>query len=391
MQKKQAILTCVLFLSVLFGGALLFWILPDRTFSEEENRSPRTLPTWSGERFLSGKYADEINEYYADQFPMRDFLVGWKGITEVALGKGGNNGVILGADGQLAKRLFDIRMSSGEVLSDIDAIDLSQVRKAADGINRAAEALDVPMITLLPGRTVDVVSGALFYPALYGDAMLKMLRESLGDACGYLDLVPEYRERCDRGESVYYKTDHHWTTRGAYLAYAEVMRSLGKGSEILPEDVFEKRTVSDSFYGTTWSAGGMKFVKPDEIEVWYRGNEDSFSVTADGKLLDGFYSEKYLEKKDQYSFFLDGTHDVVTIQKKDGEVRPRLLILKDSFANSLAPFLAQHFDLVLLNLSSARSDYTDLGALVQEYDADAVLIVYTLGNVISTDVMNRLH
>lgn len=391
MQKKQSVLTCVLFLTVLFGGALLFWILPDRTFSEEENRSLRTVPVWSRERFLSGKYAEEINEYYADQFPMRDFLVGWKGITELALGKGGNNGVVLGDDGQLAKRLFDIRMAAGTVLSDMDAIDLFQIRKAAEGINRAADAVQVPMVTLLPGRTVDVVSGALSYPSLYGDAMLETLRASLGEKCGYLDTVPAYRERHAVGESVYYRTDHHWTTRGAYLSYAEVMRALGRGTELLPEDAFTKKTVSDHFYGTTWSAGGMKFVEPDKIEVWYRGNEDSFEVIADGRELDGFYSTKYLEKKDQYSFFLDGTHDVVTIRKKDGESRQRLLILKDSFANSMVPFLAQHFDLVLLNLSSARSDYTDLGALTKEYDADAVLMVYTLGNVISTDVMNRLH
>ena len=105
--------------------------------------------------------------------------------------------------------------------------------------------------------------------------------------------------------------------------------------------------------------------------------------------MSGFYSDSYLEKKDQYSFFLDGTHDVVTI-KKEGEARPTLLILKDSFANSMAPFLAQHFDLVLLNLSS-RKDFTNITALAEEYGADRALIVYTVENVVTADKLSKLR
>ena len=106
--------------------------------------------------------------------------------------------------------------------------------------------------------------------------------------------------------------------------------------------------------------------------------------------MEGLYSYSYLEKKDKYSVFLDGTHDVVTITK-EGEDRPTLLLLKDSFANSLAPFLAQHFDLVLLNLSSTRNDYTNLSERVAEYGADRALLVYTLENVITADKLSRLR
>ena len=83
--------------------------------------------------------------------------------------------------------------------------------------------------------------------------------------------------------------------------------------------------------------------------------------------------------------FLDGTHDVVTVTKKTAQARPRLLLIKDSFANSMAPFLAQHFDLVLLNLSSARTDFTDVTALAQEYDADVVMLVYTVENMVTAN------
>ena len=160
---------------------------------------------------------------------------------------------------------------------------------------------------------------------------------------------------------------------------------------ILSADRFVKKTVSNIFYGTLWSAGGMKWVAPDSVEVWYLGNEEDFLVVADGKELDGLYNPKWLSKKDHYSIFLDGTHDVVTITRKDGVARPTLLLIKDSFANSVAPFLAQHFDLVLLNLSSTRRDFTDLSSLAQDYDADRVLLIYSIENMITADKLCRLR
>ena len=162
-------------------------------------------------------------------------------------------------------------------------------------------------------------------------------------------------------------------------------------AEILPIERFERQTVSDSFYGTAWSEAGMKFVKPDSVELWYLGNENEFTVTADGKELDGFYSMGYLDRKDKYSTFLDGTHDVVTVQKRDGEDRPTLLLLKDSFANAMAPFLAQHFDLVLLNLSSVRNDFTNVTRYVEEYQADRVLLLYTVENAVTANKLTKLR
>jgi AraC-like DNA-binding protein len=55
---------------------------------------------------MSGAYASDINDYFADQFPMRDLLVSWKADAELVLGKGENDGILLGKNGQLAKRFF---------------------------------------------------------------------------------------------------------------------------------------------------------------------------------------------------------------------------------------------------------------------------------------------
>jgi len=393
MKQKTNLVTVILFLTLLFGFSIAFLLTPDRAFSEQENRSLQPLPHFSAEAFLSGDLADDVNDYFADQFPMRDYLVGWKGILELVIGKGENNGILLGRGGQLAKRSFEIKTADGHTHSvKLDTFDPVLIDSATDGINRAAKSLEIPFTVLLTGRTIDIAASAFDYPTEQSDALLARIYGGIDANVQAIDTVPMLRACYERGEYVYYKTDHHWTTRGAYYAYAEIMRAYGMESALLPIDAFDRQTVSTSFFGTAWSAAGMKFVRPDSVEIWYAGNESEFEVVADGEVLaGGLYNLDYLSKKDPYSTFLDGTHDVVTVRKRGGGDRPTLLILKDSFANAAAPFLAQHFDLVLCNLSSTRQDYTNVTELAAEYGADRVLLLYTVENLVTANKLARLR
>ena len=389
--KRLDQLTSTLFLLVVFGLAVLFWAIPDRAFSVQENRSLQTAPTLSLENLTSGKLLEDVNAYFSDQFPMRDLWVGVKGGAEMALGRGENNGILLGSSGALARRRFSMKTADGERMVASDVYNPTHVRNSCEGINRTEENLDIPFLVMLTGRNVDVVGSAFDYPRDMSDALQAEIAGALSQKAQTVDTIPLLSGRAEVGEYVYYKTDHHWTTLGAYYAYEETMKAMGRAEETLPMDAFERKTVSTDFYGSLWSAAGMRWVSPDAVEFWTYGNEDEFSVVADGRELDGFYNTKWLSKKDHYSAFLDGTHDVVTITRQDGAPRERLLLVKDSFANALAPFLAQHFDLVLLNLSSTRQDYTNVSALAMEYDADAVLLVYTIENLLTADKLCRLN
>ena len=392
MKHRHCIAIVVSFVLLLYCIAIAFWGIPDKSFSEQENHALQTLPRLDAEKLFSGELASLYNDYFADQFPLRNTLVAVKGTLELISGKGENNGILFGKNGQLAKRLFSMARADGEAATDSDVVDLVHLQNAARGINCAAQNADVPFLALLTGRTVDVASSAFFYPSDSSNAMLETLRQSVEGDVVYLDIVPDYRARYENGEYVYYRTDHHWTTLGAYYAYCDIMKGFGMESNIIPAQKFQKETVSNNFYGTFAAASGFHFVKPDSIELWLLGNEDAFLVTADDRTLaGGLYNKVYLNGNDQYSVFLDGTHDVVTVTRKDGQKRPTLAIFKDSFANAVAPFLAQHFDLVLYNLSSPRTDYTDITTYSRACRADAVLVLYTLGNVLETDKMNRLR
>ena len=392
MKHRHSIVIVVNFVLLLCVFAIGFWLIPDKVFSARENRALQTLPRMDAQTLLSGELSSSFNDYYADQFPARDLLVSFKGALELLGTKGENNGILLGKNGQLAKRLFATARANGDNATDSDVLDFNHIQNAADGINRAAENVSIPFAVFLTGRTVDVAASAFLYPSEDSDQMLQILRKNVNENVKYLDLVSAYRARYESGEYVYYRTDHHWTTLGAYYAYCDILRAFGMENDVIPAETFQKETVSTEFWGTFAAASGFHFGKPDSIELWLLGNEDSFLVTADGRTLDGgLYNRAHLDGNDKYSVFLDGTHDVVTVTKKDGENRQTLAIFKDSFANAVAPFLAQHFDLVLYNLSSPRTDYTDVTAYTKASDADAALVLYTLGNVIETDKINRLR
>lgn len=390
MQKRAHFYTVALFLALLGVFALAFWILPDRDFSEQENRGLQGMPRPNGAAILSGKFADAVNDYFADQFPMRDSLVALKGLCELARGTGENDGILLGRDGHLARGRFGMRTADGEILSDTDYFDPARVRLAAEALSSLGERLDCPFTVMAVGRAIDVCAASFSYPSCLSDRLLRTFDDPLADGLSRVDVTRLLRERHEAGEAVYYRTDHHWTTLGAYYAYAALMREMGRESEILPAKRFQICTV-DGFYGTAWSAGGMKFVAPDVLEIWTAGDEGDYCVVADGRELDGFYSEGYLARKDKYSVFLDGTHDVVTVTRRDGAPRERLLILRDSYAAAIAPFLARHFDLVLLNLSSTRTDFRDLSGAVEEYGADRAVLIYGMENILTADRVTGLH
>lgn len=382
--RRTDIATVALFLAVLFGLSAAFVILPDRTHSDNENRDLQTLPQADIGSVLDGSFSSDINTYFADQFPLRDMFVGIKAAFELALCKGENNGVMLGAGSTLAVRDFTVYQSRLLSTPDMDRYYTETVRKQLAILNDYALSSDIPVYAVLPPRTVDVASESFMYPSTVSESLMAetaVLSEEI--------FVPVYdmlKDKYDSGEYVMYRTDHHWTTLGAYYAYCGIMEHIGMGDSVIPKEDFTVSATS-GFYGTSWSKSGFRFVPGDTIELWYFGNEDEFTTNTGDGSFSGFYNTDWLSEKDKYSVFIDGTHSVTTVKKSGGEPRETLLVAKDSFADSLVPFLAQHFDLVIVNLAGRM---TDLTAYAAEYSADRVLIVWNFENLITTGTIGNL-
>lgn len=263
------------------------------------------------------------------------------------------------------------------------------IRALRDSLEEAGRQFALVM----PPRTVDVASSAFRYPADHSEALLADVSRLFAD-CNYVDLAGDMKARYDAGEYVYYKTDHHWTTLGAYYAYCAIMEQYGL--EPYPLESFTREQVSDAFYGTTYSKGGFKFIAPDEMEFFHHDTltPDLFKTTVyNGKLevtfeSEAFYDRSFLTKKDKYSAFLSGTNTLTTVERTDGVERPKMILIKDSFANSLAPFLALHFDLEIVNMNdylTARSHIAENAA-----DAEYVLVVYNLDNLLAAPKFNSI-
>ena len=395
MNKKINLTITVLFLVFLFGFGIAFWVIPDADFSPEENRPLQTFPTVSADNWLDGKVSSQLITYYSDQFPLRSGFVGLHALSELGLGRGESNGVLIGKGGQLAVRRFDAYLNRFERLEDTDYYSSAHVDRGLAslvGLHQTLQERDIPLCVVLAPRTIDVTIGDFSYPSTISDGLDATIQDTMqAGGVNSVELMAAFRGLHEEGEYVYYRTDHHWTTKGAYVAYTAVMESWGMGDEVLPESYFTVREISD-FYGTTYSRSGLFFIPPDTLEIWEAPDDSRYTVyevngeTAKTVIESGFISEKYLSEKDKYGAFLDGTHRALFIVDKEaaarGEDRPRLLLARDSFANSMVPFLARHFDICMVNLTGGMTNLTEL---CETYDCQRVLVVCNRENLIASD------
>lgn len=388
--KKENIITTSVFVLIIFFFAITFWVQKDITFSEQENRVLQTLPEFTLEKFISGEFSKEINVYFADQFPFRDTFVGAKGVAETILLKRENNGVVLLKNGGVAVRnMYPIENGTIDFYNEEKMTAIGKiVKQFSDELTKNG----IESAILLPPRSIDVKSHELpnMFPIYRTQSAYNILSEQLKDST-YIELLDWYRNADMNGEYVYFSTDHHWTVRGAYYAYEKIMQSFGMDYYSIND--FEFEMASDEFYGTTWSRSGFKFVEPDELFFAHLKGEDEskYTVTVHDATytkgsFTGFYDRDYLETKDKYSAFISGSNTYTTITK-EGEERETLLLIKDSFGHAIAPFLALHFNLEIVDLNYNAS----INNYFTKLDIDKVVVVYNMENVISTDNLGKLR
>lgn len=374
-RAADIILLALLTVAIAVFGILIF-ILPQSEFSEDENRGLTTFPDFSIKALVDGSYTSDIGKFYSDQFPARRFFVELKAVSELAQLKMQNNSVIPGQNGTLVKRQ--------------EYTDYSYVRDNMEAIEKFRQALaedNIPVTLAVAPRSVDVLSHTL-HP-IYGDSRSAAVWDVL---CEYDPDATQLRDAlttaAKSGEYVWYKTDHHWTTAGAYMVYAMLGEQLGYTPK--PLSYFTPETVSEEFYGTTYSSSGLYSTAPDTMQYFRFEGDESFVVEnmLTGTKLDGFYDTTLLDTKDKYSSFIGGNNAHVRVYDTAATAdKPTLILVKDSFAHSLVPFLAIHFDLEIIDL---RSYVGSVAALARETQACGVLVLNGADNLAISDTLTLL-
>ena len=369
MSKKYSVFITALFCAFIFGFGIAHFILPDREFSDQENRSLTSMSKLKQysefEHLRSGKFMEIFEKYISDQFPLRDQWIQLKALSERALGKQENNNVYFGTDWQTLFAHFT---------PPADLADrMGYVNKLADNLNVPVYFSMVPdksyvWASLLPANAPHVDDG-------WTNEMAKSLA---GERLHYIDLYGALS-----GDDVFYRTDHHWTTMGAYQGYLALAEAMNGTFSVLD---YKPTLVSDSFYGTTYSSSGAGWIKPDEMYTWVPegGMNGNITVTRypEGSPIKGsLYDLSKLAVKDKYSMFLGGNQPLCIIRNPDGK-NGRLLVIRDSYSDSLAPFLALDYQEVYL--FDLRYNNMQLKQYVASNGIDQVLVLYSAFNF-STD------
>ncbi|MBQ2061275.1 MAG: hypothetical protein II458_01195 [Oscillospiraceae bacterium] len=342
---------------ILLGLSLATLLLPDRTFSPNENRYLQQSPRLTADRVLSGKFSEETEKYESDQIALRDFWMGTASWFRRLAGKQDLGGVYLGKDGYYFARLTEDEFEQKQYEKN-----LRSVRAFFDG---CADGVDCRM---LPAPTPAEVLGDLL-PAnapMY-DAALR--HEQLTQAVG-ADRVIDVHDALSAVDQPYYRTDHHWTTEGARAAYEVWCTATGHALREMP-----LTAVTDSFRGTLYS----KVLLPDSARdtISLPENATVRSVDCDGTVTDSLYDRSKLAEKDQYAVFFGGNYGRVTI-RTGVENGKTLLMVKDSFANAFVPFLTEDYEtIIMLDLRYYAESVWDLMA---EENVTDVLVLYELSN-----------
>lgn len=361
---------------------LLFFLMPKTYFSDTERRRLQEEPEFNARTVFSGKFEDAAEEYMSDHFPFRLFFVGLNSYADLAQGRTLINEVYVG------KNWWFMQEPVEE-----DAENLSRNMRAMRNLK---ESLNIPASVLAVPSTGYIMAGELPDVHLpYEDekiraAALETLDEGrIADRVNWIDVVPAL-SGASRSEQVYYRTDHHWTTSGAYEAY--LVWAEQHGYPAPPRDAFSVQAY-DGFLGTTYAKVLLWGAKPDEVEIWqYPMQMRVECMDADKGMVpvvsDTFYDMEQLEGYDPYAVFFGGNHSVVRIINEAEDAAERLLVIKDSYANCLVPFLARHYkEIVMIDPRYYRGMDEFLAS---EQPFDELLFVYGIQQLVRDEELGQI-
>ena len=368
MKKPYDFLVTAVFVLFLAGMGAVSLFSPDRSFSELENRNLRPVPELTAGRFTSGRYMLEAEEYVSDQIVLRDGWVALKALGEKITGKQENNGIYFAAGDTLIRR--------------IDEPDPEILTKNIETMNAFLAETDVPVFFGLIPSAADIWRDRL--PAGAPTADEKRWIEQI---CGRVeapavDLTAALQSHS--AEEIYYRTDHHWTSLGAFYGANAIFEAADL--PILRLDDYERQTVSGDFLGTNYSSACAWWTEPDTMEAYVKEDGKTVTWNFTGREEPGsLYAPERLGTKNQYAYFLGGNQPLCVIrsQAKGG----KLLVLRDSYADCLAPFLSERFGEV--HLFDLRYNRLSPADYIREQGIDTVLILYSFETFTGEQIVMR--
>lgn len=374
---SKNIISGICFLAIMEGAFVLNAFLPDKSFSENENRMLQEFPKLDSEQYLDGRFENRFTNYANDQFVFRDGLIKIKTSFDMARGVVESNGVYRGDDNYLFEET--VKPTKRRIEKDEETLRIFRQKNPT-----------LKMHFLLAPTAANILADKLPFGVemadqnAYMDEFLDNISES-----GYnvIDVRDQFRAVKDDVQ-LYYRTDHHWTSDGAYEAYKTLIPALGfkKVRE------FEPVVVKNDFKGTLYSNSGFTNGMSDEIKIYTPVKKKYFRNSSidfqdDSENTTEFYQLDNLKEKDAYSVFGGSNHPIYTIKTpvKSGK---KLLVIKDSYANCMIPLLTQYYrEIVVVD---PRYYFESLSDLIQVENISDVLFLYNANTFFGDDNMSMM-
>lgn len=355
---------------VLFGGALINILAPKRTQIELENRKAAQFPALSVDGLLDGSWQTSFANWMQDQFLLRDQWINTQRATdEIVFQKVEEGGILLGKDHWMFTKLFTVDESTQKQLDK----NIQAVSDFAAKYPGKVTFLLAPSASVIYPENLPV--GA---PMVNEDAMLDEIFSQIGQNADVLDLRDTFT--ANKQDYLYFKTDHHWTPNGAYLAYQQFCAL--KGLEPFDRSAHESVVVED-FQGTHYSATRLWNVENDSITYYPLDNPMTiYRITGEAQYeaetTENLINTEKFETRDKYAAFLDGNNGYSVIE---GNGTGSILVVKDSYANSFIPYLTENY--AKIGVIDFRNFKYGLDSTIEKEGYDQILILYNFQTFIA--------
>lgn len=372
--KKIMIVFFALFLIAMPILTFIYMPKEAKPFSENENKYLAGFPSLSLKTYKNGTFMTDFDDWLSDRFFARENWIVFKNKTDMAIGKDEINGVFIRNNMMM------------QVWKDYDEELLQKNIKAINKFIENHPGID-PYFMLVPNAQ-EIYSDDLPNHAVVGSQkeFIDNFYDSLTGFNGTIDVYSALAEAKKEDSYIYYRTDHHWTSYGAYLGYKSASEMLNYTPKEL--DDFSVEHASNEFRGTLFSKTLDFDVTPDTIDYYtLKENEPKVKVSvyesynnATGNVkyteYDSMYFREFLNVKDKYSSFLGQNSPIVTVESDLANNDRSLLIIKDSYAHSIVPFLAKEYSKI--TMIDLRYINSDLQLFVSLEDYDQLLFLYNV-------------
>ena len=359
---KNKVLCIIVLLSIfVLTAGLLF--LPKKEYSAQENRYLESFPEITLESVVDGSFMQDFETYLSDHFPFRDVFMTIQSRYQRLLGRNQIGEIYIGRDGYYIEEYKEPQ-------------NTARIMSVFSGLEKKVTSADVTFMLVPTAVTI------------YADKLPKNTRnasqtEELDKIYSSLesvkvDVTTALMKKKEE-YPLYYKLDHHWTSYGAYVAYEEYCKA--KDIISIPINSFQTEVVSDNFQGTISSKLNDSYVGADEITVFSLDNSEiTVNYLDTGEISDSPYAPKYLETKDQYSYFLNNIHPMIEINNPQASSENCLAVIKDSYANCLVPFLMNHYQKIYV--VDPRYYKSSISKFINENEEITdVLVLYNMNTI----------